>query len=78
MLALKKYTGVKIVSYSIITISLMTLAGIPILYFFARFQNLEFPEIDFDLGITIFIAAFGLFSAKGYLEKKNWSRLSLL
>ena len=78
MLKLKKYTGVKIISYSIITLSLMLLVSMPIMILIAKSLNFKMQIFSFGFGFSIFIAVFGLVSAKGYLKKKKWSRVSLI
>jgi len=78
MISLKRYTGAKIVAYSIMTLSVMILAGLPTIFLFAIYQNLDFPQINFSFALTIIMSAFGFFSAKIYLKKKKWSRISLL
>ena len=78
MLKLKKYAGVKIISYSIITLSLMLLVSMPIMLLIVKSHNLKMPIFGFDFGFSIFIAVFGLVSARGYLKKKKWSRVSLI
>jgi hypothetical protein len=77
MLKLKKYAGVKIISYSIIILSLMMLLGIPIILIFAKSHNLELQIFGFYFGFSIFIAVIGFVSAIGYLTKKKWGRISL-
>jgi hypothetical protein len=78
MLKLKKYAGVKIISYSIIILSLMMLLGIPIILIFAKSHNLELQIFGFYFGFSIFIAVIGFVSAIGYLKKKKWGRISLI
>ena len=78
MISLKRHTGAKIVGYSVMTLSVMALAGLPILYIFSQFQDLEFPSFNIGFALTIFIGAFGFLSAKLFLKKKSWSRWSLL
>jgi len=78
MLRLKKYAGVKIISYSIITLSLMMLFAMPVMFLIAKSHNYNMQRFAFDFVILIFIAVFGLVSAKGYLKKKKWSRITLI
>lgn len=78
MISLKRYTGAKIVAYSIMTLSVVILAGIPTIFLFAMFQHLDIPQTNFSLALTIIMSVFGFLSAKLYLKKKKWSRISLL
>ena len=78
MLKLKKYTGAKIVSYCIIILSVMILAGLPIMFLFAKSQNIELPKIGMGLVFSVCLAVFGVVSATRYLKKKKWSRISLM
>jgi hypothetical protein len=78
MFKLKKYTGAKIVSYCIIILSVMILAGLPIIFVFAKSQNLEMPKVGMDFVFSVCLAVFGVVSAIRYLKKKKRSRISLM
>ena len=78
MLKLPKFTGVRIISYSILVLSLLTFIGFSVSYLLAPKMNLDLPQLGLGAIFSLSIAVVGILATIGYLKKKRWGRISLL